>query len=116
MLDSSQVLDFQNPGSPTLPTKILRYLKVLDNSSRSNQILSVLEVYAHLLRHLQLLYRIVVMPLRYLHIYTAKRTTSKDLTSNMPGELGFRKVIIIEKYLMGCFEIGGHKTSRLNGV
>ena len=50
------------------------------------------------------------MSSKYSQIYTAKRTTSKKFKKNIPDHLVFWIVITIEKYVMGCFEIGGHKT------
>ena len=91
-----------------------KLIVVLDNSSQTNlKIKSVPDVYAHLLQHSEVLYKIAVTSSRYLPNYTAKRTTSKELTNNAPEHLGFRIVIAIEKHIIGCFEIGGHKTTRL---
>ena len=55
----------------------------------------------------------VVTSLPPIQVYKAKRTTSKEFTKNIPDHLGFWIVIITEEHVMGCFEIGGHKTSRL---
>ena len=58
-------------------------------------------------------YRIVVTSSRYPSIYTDKRTTSKESANNLPDHLMFWIVITIEKHVIGCFQIGGHNTSRL---
>ena len=46
-------------------------------------------------------------------IHKVKHTTSKEFTDNIPDYLWFWIVITIEKYMMGCFDIAGHKTSWL---
>ena len=92
----------------------LALLVVLDNSSWANLgTKSVPDIYAHLLQQLEVLYRIVAMSSRYPPVCAAKRTTSKESTNDIPDHFGFRIVITIEKHVMGCFEIGGHETSRL---
>ena len=89
------------------------FVLVLDNSSRTILTKTIPDIYARLLQHLAVLYKIGVTSSRYPPIHTAKRTTSKESMDNIPDHLGFRIVITIEKHVIGCFEIGGHKTRRL---
>ena len=95
----------------------LALLVILDNSSQTNhEVKSVPVFYAHLLQHLKLLYRVVPSlryPLRYPPIYTAKRTVSKESSSNIPEHLDFYIIIIIVKHVIECFEIGSQNNSRL---
>ena len=86
----------------------LALLVVLDNSSRTN--LEAKKRTCFLCSSpsafLKALYRVVLPSLRYPPIYTAKRTTSKESSRNLPEHLDFYIVIIIVKHVMGCFEIG----------
>ena len=54
----------------------------------------------------------IVTSSRYPPFYTAKRTSSHDFTKKMSGYLG-GWIVITEKHMMDCFEIGDHKASRL---
>ena len=47
------------------------------------------------------------------HLHQEKRTISQELALNITDDFGFWIVITIEKYMVDCPEINGHKTKYL---
>ena len=71
---------------------------------------SIPDVYGHPLQQKQFLFHIDVNGQIYVTILTEEleHTISKKLTIFRFGDTRFLKIVIIEEYIVDCFEIGSH--------